>query len=100
MRNLNSIICTACAIGAVVCISAAAAADLPARTYTKAPAMVAAAPISWTGCYVGVEAGYGWGRETVTSTEVGAVGTPVTSINPRGGLGGGTVGCNWQSSSL
>jgi len=35
----------------------AVAADLPARTYSKAPAPVAYAP-SWTGCYVGGGGGY------------------------------------------
>src|SRR5437773_2781750 len=36
------------------------AADLPARMSVKAP-VVAAVPYSWTGCYVGAHAGYGWG---------------------------------------
>jgi outer membrane immunogenic protein len=82
---------------AIVGIGSASAADLPARTYTKAPAMVAAAPVSWTGCYVGVEGGYGWGRESVVFTPVG---TAVTTVKPKGGLGGGTIGCNWQSSNF
>jgi hypothetical protein len=38
------------------------AADLPARTYTKAPMM---APINtWQGFYIGGNVGYGWGNET------------------------------------
>jgi len=41
----------------------AIAADLPARTYSKAPAPVAYAP-SWTGCYLGGGGGYGlWNQE-------------------------------------
>ena len=38
-------------------VSSAFAADLPARTYTKAPAMVVAPAYNWTGFYVGAELG-------------------------------------------
>jgi outer membrane immunogenic protein len=87
MLNSNSIFSAAVAMGALFGIGAASAADLPARTYTKAPAYVA--PLSWNGCYIGAEAGYSWGRQTVT-----------TSSDPDGGLGGGTIGCNWQTSNV
>lgn len=42
---------------AVAGVSSAQAADLPARTYTKAPAVQVAS--SWTGFYVGIGGGYG-----------------------------------------
>ena len=42
---------------------AAAAADLPMRAAPPAP-IIAAAPIfTWTGFYVGVNAGYGWSND-------------------------------------
>jgi outer membrane immunogenic protein len=58
--------------------SAASAADLAARRYTKAPAPVS--PIyNWSGFYAGVMGGYGWGSSLT------------------GGFGGGTLGYNWQA---
>lgn len=44
----------------------AMAADLPVRMPTKAPTPAAAAPINWTGFYLGVNVGYAWGRTTAT----------------------------------
>jgi outer membrane immunogenic protein len=95
MRNSKWIVSAAVAISAIA--GAASAADL-SRAYTKAPAMPAPAPMTWTGCYVGVEGGYGWGREPVVNTSAGNTGATITTINPKGGLAGGTIGCNWQTS--
>jgi outer membrane immunogenic protein len=79
----------------------AVAADLPARTYTKAPAY--AAPIhSWTGCYIGIEGGGNWGRtsSTAVAPNPATVGLPITgNFDLSGGLAGGTVGCNYQVSN-
>ena len=58
--------------------SAASAADLAARPYTKAPAMVAPG-YNWSGFYAGVMGGYAW------------------ADGANGGFGGGTVGYNWQA---
>ena len=73
------------ALGAAVAVlgfaTAASAADMPARTYTKAPPMMAA-PFNWTGFYLGLNAGYGW---------VDSGGS-----NPGGFVGGGQIGYNWQ----
>jgi outer membrane immunogenic protein len=53
------------AIGAaVVGIKAASATDLPAPVYTKAPVKVDPA-YDWSGFYLGVHAGYIWGRSRV-----------------------------------
>ena len=43
----------------LICTANALAADLPARTYTKAPVVVSPA-YNWTGFYVGAHLGYGW----------------------------------------
>jgi len=84
-------------------VGAASAADLPARTYTKASAVIAAPIYSWTGCYVGIEGGGNWGRAgttAVTSPDPAGVGLPITNkYNLSGGLAGGTVGCNYQVSN-
>jgi outer membrane immunogenic protein len=92
----------------VLFATAASAADLPARTYTKAPAI--AAPIfSWTGFYVGVNAGGGWNDTTgdhFCTNPAGVVGGIGCSsavngtLKPSGGLAGGQIGYNWQTGSL
>jgi hypothetical protein len=60
---------------------------------------------SWTGCYIGGNIGWGWGRDTVSIPDLGATTGvlnlsgvslgPVTG-NTTGVLGGGQVGCNYQ----
>jgi outer membrane immunogenic protein len=44
----------------------AMAADMAVRMPTKASPPPVAAPINWTGFYIGVNAGYAWGRATAT----------------------------------
>lgn len=72
------------------------AADIPMPT--KAPIM--AAPVfSWTGCYAGVHAGWGWARQNITETNTSFTGLTFSNgIDANGGLGGGQVGCNYQFS--
>jgi outer membrane immunogenic protein len=72
----------------------ASAADLPVKAYTKAPALVAA--YDWTGFYLGIEGGGGWGRTQHTNNTNG-INSGTTSVN--GGLFGGTYGYNWQMGS-
>ena len=74
-------------------VSTASAADLPARTYTKAPPIIAPAPTNWSGFYLGGFGGYGWAEKL--SADVFGAGT-FTSSNMDGGFGGGTIGYNWQ----
>ncbi len=66
----------------------AAAADLPRQMVTKGPAYVA--PFyNWTGLYVGLNAGYGWGTSSWDGVSTG-------NFDVNGGLIGGTIGYNWQ----
>jgi outer membrane immunogenic protein len=72
------------------------AADLPRRveTYTKAPAYVEPAAYNWTGWYVGINGGGAIGRSSYS-------GTPSTgSFDVSGGLGGLTMGYNWQAANI
>ncbi|MBV9348384.1 MAG: porin family protein [Pseudolabrys sp.] len=69
------------------------AADLPRPAY-KAPVYAPPAAFSWSGLYVGINGGYGWGRSTWT----GPAGT--TAFNTRGWMAGGTVGYNIQTGSI
>jgi outer membrane immunogenic protein len=74
----------------------AVAADLPARTYTKAPDMVPVA-YDWSGVYVGLNGGWGTANRCFDQTApvVGAEGCHGTS----GGFAGGQLGYRWQMSS-
>jgi outer membrane immunogenic protein len=77
----------------------ALAADLPppAAPPPRAPATyVPAAPLyNWSGIYVGVNGGYGFGTSNWTS---GA--TSTGDFNTNGFLGGGTLGVNFQWGSV
>jgi outer membrane immunogenic protein len=79
--------------------ASALAADLPARTYTKAPVMVDPG-YNWTGFYVGGNIGYSWGRSSDTSSFTNGAGTTLFtsagSSNLDGVVGGGQIGYNWQ----
>lgn len=65
----------------------AIAADMP----VKARPIVTAPVMTWTGCYVGVNGGYGWGKDEVSSGGIDE-GKPKFD----GGLIGGQVGCDYQ----
>ena len=77
----------------------ALAADLPVKTYTKAPVYVDPG-FDWTGFYIGGNIGYSWGQSRDTSTITNGAGTVLftstdkTSLN--GVVGGGQLGYNWQ----
>ena len=79
------------------------AADLGARTYTKAPVV---APVSnWSGFYIGGNLGYGWGDG---NSDFSFLPTPVdfnvnnATLGARstGVTGGAQLGYNWQIGSL
>jgi outer membrane immunogenic protein len=83
-------------------------------------APVYAAPFSWTGFYIGVHAGYGWGDSSVGDggTKLGPNNTPPFGafscgpaltgnycnnpfeLEPEGWLGGVQLGANWQRGRL
>ncbi len=66
---------------------AAQAADL--HSPYKAPAYVAPAASNWTGFYLGLNAGYGFGKSNWD--------VPAVSNSPKGGLFGVTLGYNYQT---
>ena len=67
------------------------AADLPRPAY-KAPVYVA--PFSWSGFYVGINGGYGWGKSDWTFA---ATSFSTGDFDVKGGLVGGTLGYNLQT---
>jgi outer membrane immunogenic protein len=80
----------------------AAAADLPARTYTKAPAFVAAA-YDWSGFYIGINGGGGFSHKCwdLTNNGVAAVipSAPEGCHDASGATVGGQIGYRWQSAA-
>jgi len=90
------------AITAFGFVNSASAADMP----TKAPAY-APIPFSWTGFYVGAQAGGGWFDNQVTNGPNAADGTVNfppgfvhNAVHGSGWLGGGYAGFNYQLSQF
>jgi outer membrane immunogenic protein len=79
---------------AIAAISSASAfaADLPTQTYKSPP--VVAQVYNWTGIYVGVNGGYGWGSQDPLVLFSNAFDR--TSFDISGGMFGGTVGAQIQ----
>jgi outer membrane immunogenic protein len=67
----------------------AEAADIPRPVYKGMRSVVAY--YNWTGLYVGVNAGYGWGRSSWD--------LPAVTVNSKGWLAGITLGYNYQVGS-
>lgn len=78
----------------ILLASVAAAALWTAPSFAADPAMPMEEPpvFTWTGAYVGVQAGYGWGDAEISA----AGGTVVSPNDPDGFLGGVYVGYNYQ----
>jgi outer membrane immunogenic protein len=70
----------------------AQAADLPTKTY--APPPVVAQVYNWTGLYVGVNGGYGWGSQDPLAPFSNNFDR--TSFSTSGGMIGGTIGAQIQ----
>ena len=89
----------ALALTAVAALTGSAvAADLPARTYTKAPPPVAAA-VSWTGCWISGGGGYGIARINRDSRDVvapNAINVQNSTSGSDGWLATAGVGCDYQ----
>src|SRR5450755_3264927 len=94
-------------VGAVMVTAALTApglaADLGARTYSKAPAL---APVSnWSGFYVGGNLGYGWGDGNtdfsfLPSPQAFGINNTTLGTRTTGITGGAQAGYNWQIGSM
>src|SRR5262245_61393478 len=79
-----------CCLAFAVAI-ATSAASTPALAIEPAPLPVA----SWTGFYVGLHGGWGWGSSRLYDPVANAVYVP-TEMKYNGPLAGGQAGANWQ----
>jgi len=85
------------ALAASTIAGSAFAADLPSRK--EAPVYVAPAPVfTWTGFYVGLNAGYGWLDRYNRSNWIYNFNSNNGSLG--GFVGGGQAGYNWQVSPM
>jgi len=88
------------------------AADLPAAPVYKAPPIVAPA-FSWSGCYIGGNAGGSWQSLSnslsvvnapagylFTAAIPGVNASGTSGLNSSGFTGGGQIGCNYQSGNI
>jgi outer membrane immunogenic protein len=87
-------------LGAVLVASgmgAAAAADVPPLTPPLPPPlpMPVVQVFSWTGFYIGGNAGWGWTNGSGTFTT--ALGADPFTVSSNGFLGGAQLGYNWQT---
>lgn len=86
-------------VALVALAGVARAADMPVKVQPPPPAW------SWSGCYMGLNAGYGWGRNHIRdASETSAGGTVFAftdfDFNTKGPFAGGQFGCNWQVSAV
>jgi outer membrane immunogenic protein len=81
----------------VLAITSASAADIaPSRSYPLPKSPVFVPFFSWTGFYIGLNAGYGFGSSEWTNTTAGV---STGSFDVNGAMVGGTIGYNWQYAS-
>jgi outer membrane immunogenic protein len=88
----KNLLLAAVSLVALSATAPALAADLAARPYTKAPAMVAAI-YDWSGFYIGVNGGGGSAHSTWDLVGGGREG----SHDATGGTVGGQIGYRWQT---
>ena len=92
MKKVLLVTASLIALGAA---APAVAADLAARPYTKAPAMIAAV-YDWSGFYIGANGGWGQSRKSWDFLP-GVLTFGEGSHDASGGTVGGQVGYRWQA---
>jgi outer membrane immunogenic protein len=102
--QMKSLLFSSLAALAFAAVAPAMAADMQMPLKAPPPPPV----FSWTGVYIGGNAGGAWGRDTITTTQTVAPGffaidgaaiavAASPTINPTGFTGGGQVGYNQQA---
>ena len=91
---------------AALTAGSAFAADLPSRVTAPAPYIAPLPVFTWTGFYVGLNAGAGFGSSNngTLGVPAGTLGTDYTTYGSGssnvGFVGGGQIGYNWQAGAL
>jgi outer membrane immunogenic protein len=95
---MKRILFTTVSLGVLGLMSPALGADLP--LYSKAP-VIATPMYDWSGFYVGVFGGGGFGNHNLNNA-LGPAGFANFTINysSTGGIAGGEAGYNWQSGNI
>ena len=91
-RTLLAGISAAALIGTLGSVQAA---DIGQRYVTKAPVAAPMPYFNWTGFYIGINGGWGFGNSDHTAT-VGGFALATSDMDTDGGLIGGTLGFNYQ----
>jgi outer membrane immunogenic protein len=86
----------------------ALAADMPERRIVKSPVFAPPPMFTWTGVYVGLNAGYGFGEQKTTTigtagfSALAPLGIAPVSLNTGGNgfMGGAQAGANFQFGSI
>ncbi len=95
-QTIRKLLLAGVGLSALAVTSAGAADIAPTRPYPMPKAPVYVPFFSWNGFYVGVNAGYAFGDSKWTNT---ATTVSTGDFNVNGGMVGGTLGYNWQTSS-
>jgi len=86
-------------VSAIALAASASAADLAARPYVKAPAMIAAA-YDWSGFYIDANGGWGSSRKCWDfTTPAGVFVANEGCHDATGGVAGGQIGYRWQTAA-
>src|SRR5690349_17971358 len=93
----KNLLLAAVSLVALSATAPALAADLAARPYTKAPAMVATI-YDWSGFYIGINGGGGSSHKCWDFIDAGLF-DPEGCHNATGGTFGGQIGYRWQMAS-
>ncbi len=100
---MKKILLAATALTMLSGLGVASAADLPSRKGPPMAPVYVPPSFTWTGFYVGVNAGYGWGNSNNNNNVLGFGAIPVGGFFPVNGngnnggfVGGGQVGYNYQ----
>jgi outer membrane immunogenic protein len=90
------------AISSMIAMGGALAADLPPAPLQPAAYIPMPPPIyNWSGIYLGINGGWGWGNGKWTIAPNTAFPLGVSSnLNDNGGVVGGTLGANFQTGAF
>ena len=95
-KKMKKILLVTASLIALGAAAPAVAADLAARPYTKAPAMIAAV-YDWSGFYIGANGGWGSSRKCWDFLPAAGGVAPEGCHDATGGTIGGQVGYRWQA---